>query len=159
MDKIINNNSIYLTVILLDFMAYASHNISKLYHLKNETTIKARKIFKRRINKSAQLYSTELRYINIINAIIDDVLIMPNVKHHDDTMLTYLNRPHIKETLGWTNQQNKRKSDLLSDMRERKVGVSNKYIENVDTPVLKRYDKLSDDPKEPADTLSCQRST
>ena len=56
--------------------------------------------------------------------------------------------------MGWTNQQNKRKSDLLSDMRERKLGVSNEYIEIVDTPVLKRYDKLSDVPKEPADTFS-----
>ena len=156
MEKIINYKSIYLTVILLDSIAYASHNISKLYHLKNETTIYARKIFKRRMNKSAQLYSTKFRYINIFNAIIDDVFIMPNVNHHDDTILTYLNRPHIKETLGWTNQQNKRKSDILYDMRESKLGVSNKYIGNVDTPVLKRYDKLSDVLRERADTFSAR---
>ena len=59
MDKIINYKSIYLAVILIDFMAYASHNISQRYHFKNETTIKVRKIFKKRINKSAQLYSTK----------------------------------------------------------------------------------------------------
>ena len=41
-------------------------------------------------------------------------------------------------------------------MRERKLGVSNEYIKNVDTPVLKRYDKLSDVPKEPADTFSAR---
>ena len=58
--------------------------------------------------------------------------------------------------MGWTNQQNKRKSDLLSDMRERKLGVCNEYIENVDTSVLKRYDKLSDVPKEPADVFSAR---
>ena len=88
-DKIINYNSIYLTVILPDFMA--SHNISKLCYLRNETTIKARKIFRKRINKLAHLYNKKFRYINIFNAIIDDVFIMPNVHHDDDTMLTYLN--------------------------------------------------------------------
>ena len=55
--------------------------------------------------------------------------------------------------MGWTRQKNKRKSDLLSDMRERKLGVPNEYIVNVDTPVLKIYDKLSDIPKEPAGTF------
>ena len=44
-EDIINYKSIYLTVILLDFMAYASHNISKLYHLEDKSMIKARKIF------------------------------------------------------------------------------------------------------------------
>ena len=88
-DKIISYNSIYLTVILPDFMA--SHNINKLCYLRNETTIKARKIFRKRINKLAHLYNKKFRYINIFNAIIDDVFIMPNVHHDDDTMLTYLN--------------------------------------------------------------------
>ena len=36
MDKIINYKSIYLAVILIDVMAYASHNISQRYHLKNK---------------------------------------------------------------------------------------------------------------------------
>ena len=90
MDKIINYKSIYLAVILIDFMAYASHNISQRYHLKNETTIKARKIFKKRINKSAQLYSTKFRYRNIFDTIIDDVFIMPNVNNHDDTYLNWV---------------------------------------------------------------------
>ena len=78
MENIINYKSIYLTVVLLDFIAYASHNVSQLYHLENETIIKARKKFKKRINKSAQLYSTKFRCINIFNAIIDDVFIIPN---------------------------------------------------------------------------------
>ena len=39
-------------------------------------------------------------------------------------------------------------------MRARKVGIQNEYIENVDTPILRRYNKLSDVPKEPADTFA-----
>ena len=39
-------------------------------------------------------------------------------------------------------------------MRARKIDVCNKYMENVDTPVLKKYDRLSDVPREPADTFA-----
>ena len=85
-ESITHYTSIYITVILLDFMAYASYNISMLYHNNSETEIKARKIFKKRIIKAAQKYSTKFRYINIFNAIIDDVFIMPNVDHHDDAI-------------------------------------------------------------------------
>ena len=60
-EKIFNYKSIYLTVILLDFMAYASHNISKLYNLKDKIIIQARKIFKRRIIKSAEKYNLKFK--------------------------------------------------------------------------------------------------
>ena len=39
-------------------------------------------------------------------------------------------------------------------MRARKIGIQNEYIENVDTPIVRGYNKLSDVPKEPADTFA-----
>ena len=32
--------------------------------------------------------------------------------------------------------------------------MSHKYIENIDTPIARRYNKLSDVPKEPEDTFA-----
>ena len=39
-------------------------------------------------------------------------------------------------------------------MRARKIDVCNKYKENADTPVLKKYYTLSDVPRETADTFA-----
>ena len=96
-EEITNYKSMYLTVILLDFMAYASHNIGKIYHLKNKSIIQARQSLKKRMIKSAEKYNQKFKYVNIFNAIIDDVFIMPQINHHVDTILTYLSRCHIKE--------------------------------------------------------------
>ena len=121
-NNIANYKSIYLTVILLDFMAYASHKISKSYHLNGETdTIPlARELFKRRIIKAAGNYNTQFRYINIFTTIIDDVFIMPNVDHDDDAVLISLNIPHVRERTGWTHQQFVEKSSKYRDVRNRK---------------------------------------
>ena len=35
-------------------------------------------------------------------------------------------------------------------MKQRKHGMMDEYLENLDTPVVNRYAKLSDVPKEPA---------
>ena len=78
---------------------------------------------------------------------------MPKINHHDDTMLTYLNKSHIKETLGWNSIEYRRKADVLSDMRARKIDVC---MENIDTTVLKKYNTLSDAPREPADTFAAR---
>ena len=86
LEDIINYQSIYLTVILRDFMAYASHNISKLIHLRKETVCDARQTFKKRITKSANKYNLQFKYITIFEAIIDDVFIMPHIRHHNDTV-------------------------------------------------------------------------
>ena len=59
---------------------------------------------------------------------------MPYINHHDDTKLTYLATPNIKDTIGCSGIEYK-----LSDLRARKVGVENEYIENIDTPIAKRY--------------------
>ena len=54
LESIINYKSIYLTAILLDFMAYASQNISKLIHKGSKTTNDAGTIFNRIIINIAQ---------------------------------------------------------------------------------------------------------
>ena len=113
-EDIINYKSIHLTLILLDFMVCASHDISKIYHLKDKSVIKARQSFKKRITKSAEKYNQKFKYINIFNAIIDDLFIMPRVNHHADTILTYLSRSHIKEQLGWNSAEYRRKTDKLT---------------------------------------------
>ena len=81
---------------------------------------------------------------------------MPQINHHDDTMLTYLNKSHIKEPLGWNSVEYRPKTDILSDMRARKIDVCNEYMENIDTPVLKKYNTVSDAPREPADTFAAR---
>ena len=46
LEAIVPYQSIYLTVILLDFMAYASYHISKIIHCLHETVDKVRYTFK-----------------------------------------------------------------------------------------------------------------
>ena len=100
LEQIINHKSIYLTVILLDFMAYASHKISLLIHMHNETPITARKIFKSKIIRAAEhKYKYKFRYINMFLAIIDDVFIMPKIEHHDDTTFRSIIEKELIEEL------------------------------------------------------------
>ena len=79
---------------------------------------------------------------------------MPYITHHDDTKLTYLATPTIRDTIGCSSIKYNRKTSKLSDLRARKIGVENEYIENIDTPIAKRYNKLSDVPREPVDTFA-----
>ena len=58
---------------------------------------------------------------------------MPNVDHHDDTLLISLNVPHVREKTGWTHQQFVDKSSKYKDMRDKKLRTSNEYIESIDT--------------------------
>ena len=60
------------------------------------------------------------------------------------------------EPLGWNSAEYRRKTDKLSDMRARKIDECNEYMENVDTPELKKYNTLSDVPREPADTFAAR---
>ena len=143
LEAITNYQSIYLTVILLDFMAHASHNIRKIFHLRNKTVCQVRQSFKKCIIKSANKYNLQFKYIKIFESIIADVSIMPYICHHDDTILTYLSAPDIIESIGCSSVEYNRKTYKLSDMRARKMGIQNEYMENVDTPVIKKYNKLS----------------
>ena len=60
LESIINYKSIYLTVIIFDFMAYASHSISNLIHEYENTMIQSRKMFKKRIIRAANKFSQNL---------------------------------------------------------------------------------------------------
>ena len=117
-------------------------------------SINCRCTFKKRIIKAANEFNIQFKYINIFETIIADVFIMPYINHHDDTMFTYLATPHIKDTIGCSSIECNRKTHKLSDLRARKIGIENEYIGNVDTPIARKYNKLSDVPKEPADTFA-----
>ena len=86
LESVINYKSIYLTVILFDFNA--SQSISNLFHIFNETLRKSRKILKERIIKAANKFSQTFKYINMFISIIDEVFVMPNVDHHDESTLS-----------------------------------------------------------------------
>ena len=67
LESIINYKSIYLTVIIFDFMSYASPSISNLIHIFENTMVQSRKIFKERIIKAVSIeivvrQSTEYAY-------------------------------------------------------------------------------------------------
>ena len=154
LESVIPYKSIYLTVILLDFMAYASHHISRIIHRDHLSIPDARKAFKKRIVKAANEFKTQFKYIYMFQTIIADVFIMPYITHHDETTLTYLATPANRDTIGCSSIEYNRKVNKLSDLRARKIGVENEYIENIDTPIAKRYNKLSDVPREPVDTFA-----
>ena len=79
-------------------------------------------------------------------AIIDGVFIMPKVQHHKDTTFKSVNKPrNIERTGCGTNDYEKKRKDY-KNMRERKYGLLDEYIENLDTPVIRRYPTLSDVP-------------
>ena len=127
-------------------MAYASHHISRIIHRDHLIIPKARKEFRKRIVKAANEFKTQFRYTYMFKTIIADVFIMPYITHHDDTKLTCLATPTIRDTIGCSSIEHNRKTMRLSDLRARKIGVENEYIENIDTPIAKRYNKLSDVP-------------
>ena len=106
----------------------------------NDTSITARKIFRSKIIKAAELdYKHKFRYINMFLAIIDGVFIMPKVQHHKDTTFKSVNKPRNKDRIGCgTNDYEKKRKDY-KNMRERKYGLLDEYIENLDTPVIRRY--------------------
>ena len=123
--------SIYLTVILLDFMAYASHKISLHIHMHNETLLNARKILRSKIIKAAEeKFKNTFRYINMFLAIIDEVFIMPKIDHHDDTTFKSINKPRIKERIGWGIKNYEKKRKEYSNMKRRKHGLLDEYLEN-----------------------------
>ena len=116
----------------------------------NEISITARKIFKSKIIKAAEHdYKYKFRYINMFLAIIDEVFIMPKVQHHDDTTFKSVNKPRNKERIGWGTKDCEKKKKDYRNMRERKYGLLDEYIENLNTPVIRRYPTLSDVPREP----------
>ena len=87
-------------------------------------------------------------------AIIDEVFVIPDVDHHDDVKLSSFNKPNEGNAIEWTDKEYKRKLNNYWDMQPRKFDMMDEYLENIDTPVVKQYEKLSDVPREPAFTFS-----
>ena len=70
LEAIVPYQSIYLTVILLDFMAYASHKISKIIHRLHETVDEARYRFKKRTVKAANELNFQFKYIKYLKRLV-----------------------------------------------------------------------------------------
>ena len=96
-DESIEYFSIYFTTILLDFMAYSSHIISKIYHLDSliHSVEQAKRKFKREFKKCASSYNQFKRTVLFIN-IIDRVFIMPNIEHIADSSISSILDNSIK---------------------------------------------------------------
>ena len=87
-------------------------------------------------NDTSHILLTMARYINIFTTIIDDVFIILNVDHHDDAILISLNISHVQERTGWTHPG---KSGKYRDMRNRRLGISNEYVESIYSPMKQQY--------------------
>ena len=105
------------------------------------------KMFKERITKAANNFSRTFKYINLFIAIIDEVFIMPQINHYNDTTLSSYNKPNERNFIEWNEKVSKRKCDHYWNMHRRKFDINDEYLENINTPVVKRYEKLSDVPK------------
>ena len=46
-----------------------------------------------------------------------------------------------------------RRSNVYKDMRNRKIGINEKYLENIPTPTKKKYDSPSEVRESPKDTF------
>ena len=75
----------------------------------------------------------KFRYINMFFAIIDEVLVMPKIDHRDDTTFKSINKPRIIERIGWGTKNYEKKRKEHSNMKERKHGLMDEYLENLDT--------------------------
>ena len=89
--------SIHLTTIILDFIAYLSHIISKLCHLDGliDSTEQARRRFKREFKLCASTHK-QFNQTVVIVEIIDKVYIMPNRKHIADSSIPSILDDNIK---------------------------------------------------------------
>ena len=68
-------------------------------------------------------------------AIVDEVFIMPQIDHHDDATFKSVKKPRIKERIGRGTKGYEKKRKEYSSMKERKHGLMDEYLENLDTPV------------------------
>ena len=98
LDESIEYFSIYFTTILLDFMAYSSHIVSKICHLNSSinSVEQARRKFKREFKKCASSYNQFNHTVLFVN-IIDKVFIMPNIEHIADSSISSILGDNIKK--------------------------------------------------------------
>ena len=124
-------------------MAFASHIISKTYHLDSliHSVDQARTKFKIEFKKCASLYKQFKHTVLFVN-IIDKVFIMPNIEHISDSSI-----PSILDN----NIKNPSQSSVMKTIKNRKYSIEAEYIENVRTPTHKSYPTLDLVPRSPRD--------
>ena len=135
LDESVEYYSIYFTTILLDFMAFASHIISKTYHLDSliYSVEQAGRKFKREFKKCASSYKQFKHTVLFVN-IIDKVFIMPNIEHISDSSIPSILDNNIKTPSTFNSSEDYEKYFTL---KNRKYSVEAEYIENVRTPTHK----------------------
>ena len=148
-DESIEYFSIYFTTILLDFMAYSSHIISKIYHLDSliHSVEQAKRKFKREFKKCASSYNQFKRTVLFIN-IIDRVFIMPNIEHIADSSISSILDNSIKTPSAFNSNED---YERYFTIKNRKYSVEAEYLENVRTPTHKTYKTLDLVPRLPRD--------
>ena len=149
LDESIEYFSIYFTTILLDFMAYSSHIISKTYHLDSliHSVEQARRKFKREFKKCASSYKQFKHTVLFVN-IIDKVFIMPNIEHIADSSISSILDNNMKTPSTFNSSEDYEKYFTL---KYRKYSLKAEYIENVRTPTHKSYQSLDLVPRSPRD--------
>ena len=135
LDESVEYYSIYFTTILLDFMAFASHIISKTYHLDSliYSVEQAGRKFKREFKKCASSYKQFKHTVLFVN-IIDKVFIMPCIEHISDSSIPSILDNNIKTPSTFNSSEDYEKYFTL---KNRKYSVEAEYIENVRTPTHK----------------------
>ena len=116
-------------------MAFASHIISKTYHLDSliHSVEQARRKFKREFKKCASSYKQFKHTVLFVN-IIDKVFIMPNIEHISDSSIPFILDNNIKTPSTFHSSEDYEKYFTL---KNRKYSVEAEYIENVRTPTHK----------------------
>ena len=140
---------IYFTTILLDFMAFAPHIISKTHHLDIliHSVEQARKKFKREFKLCASSYKQFKHTVQFVN-IIDKVFIMPNIEHISDSSIPSILDNNIKSPSTFYSNEDYEK---YFTFKNRKYSIEAEYIENVRTPTHKLYPTLDLVPRSPRD--------
>ena len=149
LDESIEYYLIYFTTILLDFMSFSSHIISKTYHLDSliHSVEQARRKFKRDFKKCASSYKQFKHTVLLVN-IIDKVFIMPNIEHIADSSIPSILDNNMKTPSTFNRSEDYEKYFKL---KNRKYSVEAEYIENVRTPTHKSYETLDLVPRSPRD--------
>ena len=148
-DESIEYYSIYFTTILLDFMAFASHIISKTYHLDSliHSVEQARRKFKREFKKCASSNKQFKHTVLFVN-IIDKVFIMSNIEHISDSSIQFILDINIKTPSTFHSNEDYEKYFIF---KNRKYSIEAEFIENVRTPTHKSYQSLDLVPTSPRD--------
>ena len=149
LDESIEYFSIYFTTILLDFMSFSSHIISKTYHLESliHSVEQARRKFKREFKKCASSYNQFKHTVLFVN-IIDKVFIMPNIEHIADSSIIFILDNSIKTPSTFDSTED---YERYFTLKNRKYSVEAEYLENVRTPTHKTFKTLNLVPRLPRD--------